>query len=96
MSLSDDLKKLMMAGLGAASVASEKTGEAIDTLAKRGEEVLAQGKDMNERLRHEIRQAMKDTEVPSVGKDEVLSALDKLSPEERKAVQEKLNQLDQQ
>lgn len=96
MSLNDDLKKLMMAGLGAASVASEKTGEAIDELAKRGEEVLAQGKDVNERLRHEIRQAMKDTEAPSVGKDEVLSALDKLSPEERKAVQEKLNQLDQQ
>lgn len=96
MSLNDDLKKLMMAGLGAASVASEKTGEAIDALAKRGEEVLAQGKDVNERLRHEIRQAMKDTEAPSVGKDEVLSALDKLSPEERQAVQEKLNQLDQQ
>ncbi|MCE5344033.1 MAG: phasin family protein [Eubacteriales bacterium] len=98
MSISEELRKLVLAGLGAASVATEKTGDAIETLAKRGEEVLAQGKDMNERLRHEIRQAMDETEEPAVsavGKDEVLSALDKLTPEERKAIRDKLDQLGQ-
>ncbi len=96
MSISDDVRKLMMAGLGAASIASEKTGEAIEKLAKRGEEAMAQGKDINERLRHEIRQAMQETERPTApaGKDEVLSALDQLTPEERKAVREKLDHMD--
>jgi len=95
MSINDDLRKLVMAGLGAASIATEKTGDAIEKLAKRGEEALAQGKDINERLRHEIQQAMKDEDQPASapGKDEVLSALDKLTPEERKAVREKLDSL---
>jgi polyhydroxyalkanoate synthesis regulator phasin len=98
MSISEELRKLVMAGLGAASVATEKTGEAIETLAKRGEEVLSQGKDMNERLRHEIRKAMEDEEKPEdtpVGKDEVLSALDRLTAEERKAIRDRLDQLGQ-
>lgn len=98
MSIDEDLRKLVLAGLGAASVAAEKTGETIDALAKHGEEVLAQGKDINQRLRHEIQKVIKDTEKPvttASGKDEVMDALDKLSPEERKAVREKLEQLDQ-
>ena len=92
MDINDDIRKLMLAGLGAAATASEKAGEAIDELAKRGEETLAHGKNLNERLRHEIQQAMKD-KPPAAGKDEVLAALDKLTPEERKAVREKLEQL---
>ncbi|MDD3214374.1 MAG: hypothetical protein PHY64_11905, partial [Eubacteriales bacterium] len=60
MSIDEDLRKLVLAGLGAASVAAEKTGETIDALAKHGEEVLAQGKDINQRLRHEIQKAIKD------------------------------------
>jgi polyhydroxyalkanoate synthesis regulator phasin len=98
MSISEDMRKLVMAGLGAASVATEKTGEAIEMLAKRGEEVLAHGKDMNERLRHEIRKAMEDdekTESDPMGKDDVLSALEKLTPEERKAIRDRLDQLGQ-
>jgi polyhydroxyalkanoate synthesis regulator phasin len=94
MSISDDFRKLVMAGLGAASLAAEKTGEAVEKLARRGEETLAQGKDINERLRHEIRDTL-DENRPSVpaGGDEVLSALDRLSPEELKAVREKLNRM---
>jgi polyhydroxyalkanoate synthesis regulator phasin len=92
MKISDDVRKLMLAGVGAANMASEKAGEAIDELAKRGEETLAHGKDLNERLRHEIEQVVKDQ--PSVqSKDEVLAALDKLTPQERKAIREKLDQM---
>jgi polyhydroxyalkanoate synthesis regulator phasin len=92
MKMSEDIRKLMLAGLGAASVASEKTGEAIDELAKRGEEALAHGKDLNERLRHEIEQTIKD-QTPTSPKDEVFAALNKLTPEERKAIREKLDQM---
>ena len=96
MSLSEELRKLVMAGLGAASVATEKTSEAIESLAKRGEEVFEQGKDVNERLRHEIHQAMNDMDKPCApaGKDEVISAVEKLTPEERKAVRDKLDALE--
>lgn len=97
MGITDDLRKLAMAGLGAASVASEKTQEAIETLAKRGEETLEQGKVLNERLHHDIKQAVKDTVTvveTKLDKDGVLAALDALTPEERAAIRDKLNQLD--
>ena len=97
MSIQEDLRKLAMAGLGAASVASEKTQEAIETLAKRGEETLEQGTVLNERLHREVRAAVKDhvTVVETkLDKAAVLAALDTLSPEDRAAVREKLNSLD--
>ncbi len=93
MSINEDLRKLVLAGLGAASVATEKTSEAIDSLSKKGEEVLKQGKDLNERLRHEIQEAIRDEGTPAATKDDVLSALDRMTPEERKAVRDKLDQL---
>lgn len=47
MTLSEDLRKLLMAGVGAVSVAAEKVPETLETLSKRGEETLAQGKVLN-------------------------------------------------
>ncbi|HNW86216.1 MAG TPA: hypothetical protein PLP25_09585 [Candidatus Limiplasma sp.] len=97
MSIQDDLRKLAMAGLGAASVASEKTQEALESLAKRGEETLAQGKVMNERLHREVQQAVKEhvTVVETkLDLSAVLTALEAFSAEERAAVREKLNALD--
>ncbi|NLI21774.1 MAG: hypothetical protein GX418_09535 [Clostridiales bacterium] len=97
MSISEELRKLMMAGLGAASVAAEKTQEAIDTLAKRGEEALEQGKVLNERLRHEIRDNLQPDKAegrPAPGREEILRALEGLSPEDRAAVGAKLTALD--
>ena len=97
MGISEELRKLMMAGLGAASVAAEKTQEAIDTLAKRGEEALDQGKVLNERLRHEIRDTLKPDKAedrPAPGREEILRALDALSPEDRAAIGARLSALD--
>lgn len=94
--LSEDLRKLLMAGVGAVSTAAEKVPEALDTLAKRGEETLQQGKVLNEQLRHEIKQAVKEnvTVVSAVmDKEGVLDALHSLSPEELEEVSAKIAQI---
>lgn len=93
MSISEDLRKLAMAGLGAATLATEKTQDALESLSKRGEEAFAQGKDLNERLRHEIDRAS-DTVSDKLSKDDILAALDNLTPEERSAVKTKLAEMD--
>lgn len=93
MSISEDLRKLAMAGLGAATLATEKTQDALESLSKRGEEAFAQGKDLNERLRHEIDHAV-NTVSEKLSKEDVLAALDELTPEERAAVKAKLSELD--
>ncbi|HPF86662.1 MAG TPA: hypothetical protein PK537_01245 [Candidatus Limiplasma sp.] len=95
MKISDDVRKVMMAGIGALSAMTEKTQETIDTLAKRGEETLDHGQAINERLRHKIKEIIDDEEEPEAkpGKDDVLNALDQLSPEELKEIQDKLKSL---
>ena len=96
MTFSDDIKKVIMAGVGAVSVAAEKVPETLDALAKRGEETLEQGKVLNEQLRHEIKQAVKENVTvmeTTLDKNSVLSALDGLTPEELKEIRAKLDSL---
>ncbi len=94
MSLNDDVKKVMMAGIGALSAVAEKTQEALDSLAKKGEEALEHGQVLNEKLRHKIRQAFSEEGAPQgPGKADLLRALERLSPEERKEILEKLEHL---
>ncbi len=94
MKINEDVRKVMMAGLGALSVLAEKTQETVESLAKKGEEALDHGQVLNERLRHTIKQAIHD-EKPETqpGKDDILSALDRLSPEELREIKEKLKSL---
>ena len=87
MAVSEDVRKVMMAGLGALNVIAEKTQETVESLAKKGEEALDHGQVLNERLRHKIKQAIHDTQP---GKDEVLDALDRMTPEELAEIEAKL------
>ena len=93
MSITDDLHKLAMAGLGAATVAAEKTQEAIEALAKRGEETLEQGKALNEQLHHDVQASVAPKAASSPEMDAVLKALETLTPDQRATVAEKLQQL---
>ncbi|MDD3336674.1 MAG: hypothetical protein PHI98_14375 [Eubacteriales bacterium] len=93
---SEDLRKILMAGVGAVSTAAEKLPEALDTLAKRGEETLEQGKVLNEQLRHEIKQAVKENVTvveTAMDKDGVLNAMNTMSAEELDAVEKKIAEL---
>ena len=94
MKINEDIRKVMMAGLGALSVLAEKTQETVESLAQKGEEALDHGQVLNERLRHKIRQAIRD-EKPDAqpGKDDILNALDQLSPGELKEIKEKIKSL---
>jgi len=87
MAISEDVRKVMMAGLGALSTVADKTQETIDTLAKKGEETLAHGQVLNERLRHKVNQVMRDAKPD---KDEILDALDHMTTEEIEEIKAKL------
>ncbi len=55
-SLNEDLKKIFLAGLGAAAFSAEKSKRIVDELVKRGELTLEQGKVLNEELRRTIKE----------------------------------------
>lgn len=54
MNLSEDLKKLMLAGIGAVATSAEKAKDVIDDLVKKGEITFEQGKVLNEELKRNI------------------------------------------
>ena len=102
-SLGEDLKKIMLAGIGAVAVTSEKSMELIDDLVKKGQVTVEQGKELNEELKRNIKTKVQDTinehvNVTVVTKEDenILDKLDTLSEEELQAVKAKLDALEKQ
>ena len=58
--LGEGLKKLALAGIGTAAYAVEKSADILDTLAKKGEETVEQGKVLNKELKHNVKSTLKD------------------------------------
>ena len=58
--LGENLKKVLLAGVGAIAVTAEKSKDLLDEMVKKGEITVEQGKVLNEELKHNIRQTMKE------------------------------------
>ena len=52
--ITSGLRKLLLAGIGAAAIAKEKGGEVLELLSKRGEVTVEQGKVLNEELKRNL------------------------------------------
>lgn len=78
------LRKMIVAGVGAADLGYEKLGELIDVCAKRGEITVEKGRALNEELKRKCKQPAADAQA----KPEVNVA--DLSAEEREALLQKL------
>lgn len=100
MDVSENLRKLILAGIGAVSATAEKSQEVLEQLAKKGEEAVGQGKVFNEQLRHEVKKAIKDSvtvvEQKPADKESILGALEGLTPAEREEILEKLKAISQE
>ena len=60
LSLGEDLKKIMLAGIGAVAITSEKSAELIDDLVKKGQVTVEQGKELNEELKRNLKTKVQD------------------------------------
>ena len=58
--ITSGLRKLLLAGIGAAAIAKEKGGEVLDLLSKRGEVTVAQGKVLNEELKRNLKETVRE------------------------------------
>ena len=58
--LSEGLRKLILAGIGAVAAAKEKSEGILDELVKKGELTVEQGKVLNEELKHNIKDAIRE------------------------------------
>ena len=88
-SFSEDLKKVLLAGLGAVAVTAEKSKEVVEQLVKKGELTVEQGKILNEELKHNVAEKLRDPiNAETISKD-----LEKVSDEDLEALKAKIQEL---
>ncbi len=89
--ISEVVHKAFLAGVGAVAYGAEKSGELVDTLVKKGELTVEQGKELNAEL------TQKAKETVDSAQDSVLKArMSTMSPEEREAFIERAKKLNEE
>ena len=56
----ENIKKLLLAGIGAVATTAEKSKELLDDMVEKGELTVEQGKALNEELKHNIKKTVKE------------------------------------
>ena len=91
--LGENVKKLLLAGVGAAATTVEKSKEILDDLVEKGELTVEQGKALNEELKHNIKKTVEEN-VKNTEKadpvEELYKLLEKMTPEQIEALKERL------
>lgn len=91
--LGENVKKLLLAGVGAAATTVEKSKEILDDLVEKGELTVEQGKALNEELKHNIKKTVEENVKNTEEADpveELDKLLEKMTPEQIEALKERL------
>lgn len=88
--LSESMKKILLAGIGAAATTADKSKEILDDLVKRGELTVEQGKVLNEELKHNVKKAVKNEQT------EAADLLKGMTPEQIAALKEQLARMEEE
>jgi len=67
----DDLKNILLAGLGAAAYTYEKSKKVVDDMVEKGKLTLEEGKELSEELKRNMKE--KESKYIPVTKDEMIS-----------------------
>ena len=90
--LTESIRKLILAGIGAAAVTKEKAEAVLQELVKRGELTVEQGKVLNEELKHNLKDAIRDNVTVNVVTDDVMDAVDGMDAEQLEALKQRITQ----
>ena len=92
--LESDLKKVLLAGIGALATTVEKSKDIVDELVKKGEITVEQGKALKEELKHDIQEQKEEKESAACAAD-VTEKLEHLNAEDLAKIKEKLAELEE-
>ena len=89
--MKEELKNIILMGLGVMSLTNEKAKELRSELLKKGSELYEKGKIANEELKHNIEQKIKENvtvvyEKKNVTKEDILDRINEMTPEEKKEI----------
>nr|WP_294491721.1 hypothetical protein [uncultured Mediterraneibacter sp.] len=89
--LSDNIKKIILAGIGAVAVTAEKSKDLLDEMVEKGELTVEQGKVLNEELKHNIREKMNiKPEGEKSSEPDLSELLDQMTPEQITVLKEQI------
>ena len=69
------MKNIVLAGIGAVAVTSEKAKDVVDEMVKKGELTVEQGKVLNEELKHNIKETLQKQTKKDASVEELLSSM---------------------
>lgn len=87
--MKESLENVMLMGLGAMVMTSEKAKDLKEELLKKGSEAYNKGQELNEELKHNIAEKMKESvtvtvETPDLSKEDLAKKINEMSAEDRK------------
>lgn len=86
---SEDLRKLLLVGIGAVAITAEKSKEVVEDLIKKGELTVEQGKVLNEELKHNVAEKLRQpVSVETVEQD-----LQKMDVDDLEKLKQKIEEL---
>ena len=95
--ISEGLRKLILAGVGVAAVSKEKSEVIFQELVKKGELTVEQGKVLNEELKHNIREAIRENVIINHVdmSEDVLSHIQDMDAEQLEALKQYIYSVEQ-
>ena len=90
--LSEDMKRIFLAGVGAVAVTGEKSKAIIDQLVQKGELTVEQGRVLNEELKHNVREKVASfkSSLHAAEMEDLLAGLEDLTEAEWTAIEQRI------
>lgn len=85
--MSDETRKIFLAGIGAAALTCEKAGEVISNLVQKGKLSVEEGKELSQELTRNM------TEKGSETKDAIMEKVENLKPLTKEGLKEILQEM---
>ena len=95
--LGEGIRKLILAGVGAVAVPKEKSEAVVRELIKKGELTVEQGKVLNEELKHNIKEAIRENVQVNVVEqsDDLMDAVDGMNDAQLEALKQRIRAAEQ-
>ena len=95
--IGEGIRKLILAGIGAAAMTKEKSEGILQELVKKGELTVEQGKVLNEELKHNIKEAIRENVQVNVVEqsDDLMDAVDGMNDAQLEALKQRIRAAEQ-
>ena len=96
MEFGEGVKKIFLAGVGAAATTAETTKDIIDKLVEKGELTVAQGRGFNEELKRNAKDKIKEHVSVNVTKNfsDAFDSVENMSAEELQKLKERIAEVE--